>query len=170
MKKLVKKIIPYSLVLRYRRLRSAMISIKFKKMTNKDIFTEIYKTNHWRSLESISGSGSESTQAIELIQNLEKLLNDLKIKTLLDIPCGDLNWMQKVNLSNIDYVGADIVEELIESNINQFKDSSNLKFKVLNLIKDDLPLSDIIIVRDCLVHLSYENIFEAIKKHKSHWL
>ena len=123
-----KKVIPYSLVLRYRRWRSAMISIKFKKMNNKEIFTEIYKTNHWRSLESISGSGSESTQATELIQNLEELLKDLKIKTLLDIPCGDLNWMKKVNLSNIDYVGADIVEELIESNINQFKDKSNLKF------------------------------------------
>lgn len=64
----------------------------------------------------ISGSGSEITQTESFIKDLEKLLNDLEIRSLLDIPCGDLNWMQKVNLSNIDYCGADIVEELIKSN------------------------------------------------------
>lgn len=69
-------------------------------------------------------------------------MNDLKIKTLLDIPCGDLNWMKKVNLSDIDYIGADIVEELIETNIDQFKERTNFKFKVLNLINDCLPTCD----------------------------
>jgi len=167
MKKLIKKIIPYWLVLKYRKWNSNIKSAKFNKMNSKEIFTEIYNTNHWKSLESISGSGSESNQVNSLIQDLEKLLNDLKIKTLLDIPCGDLNWMKKINLTNIDYIGADIVEELIECNINQFKERTNFKFKVLNLINDSLPTSDIIIIRDCLVHLSYENIFKAIENIKS---
>ena len=106
-------------------------------MNNKEIFTEIYNMNHWKSLKSISGSGSEGKQVIKLIQGLEKLLNDLKIKTLLDILFGDLNWMRKVSFSDIDYIGADIVEELI--NTNQFKERTNHKFKVLNLINDCLP-------------------------------
>jgi hypothetical protein len=43
---------------------------KIEKMNNKEIFTDIYNMNHWKSLESISGSGSEGKQVIELIQGL----------------------------------------------------------------------------------------------------
>jgi hypothetical protein len=38
---------------------------------------------------------------------------------------------------------------------------------VLNLIKDPLPKSDLIIVRDCLVHLSNKDVINAIKNIKS---
>ncbi len=91
----------------------------------------------------------------------------MNIVSVLDIPCGDFNWMQRVDLSKIDYVGADIVEELIKNNIEQHKKQENLKFIVLNLIRDPLPKSDMIIVRDCLVHFSYEDINRAIKNIKS---
>ena len=91
----------------------------------------------------------------------------MNIMSILDLPCGDFNWMQKVDLSKIDYVGADIVEELINKNIRQYKEKANLKFKVINLITDPLPKTDIIIIRDCLVHLSYEDIYSAIKNIKS---
>ena len=57
----------------------------------------------------------------------------MKITSVLDIPCGDFNWMQKVDLSNIEYIGADIVEELIKKNIEIYEGKNNLRFKVLNL-------------------------------------
>jgi hypothetical protein len=167
MKKLLKKVIPFWLVIKYKKWRPNMKTSKFKKMSSKEIFTEIYNTNHWKSIESISGSGSEFTQTESFIKDLEKLLNDLKIRSLLDIPCGDFNWMQKVNLSQIDYIGADIVEELIVSNIDKFKERNDLEFKVIDLISGTLPTTDIIIIRDCLVHLSYENILKAIQNIKS---
>jgi hypothetical protein len=69
-------------------------------------------------------------------------------------------------LSNFNYIGADIVEELIKKNINLYLEQSNRKFMVLDLITDPLPVCDIIIVRDCLVHLSYDNINLAIKNIK----
>lgn len=163
MKKLFKKIIPVWLLKCYRNMKIS----KFKNRSTKEVFTEIYNTNHWKSLESISGTGSEITQTKSLIKDLEKLLNDMNITSVLDIPCGDFKWMQKVDLSKIDYIGADIVEELIKSNKEQYKEKNNLKFKVLNLINDPLPKSDIIIIRDCLVHLSYEDIYNAIENIKS---
>jgi len=167
MKKLLKKIIPFWFVMKFRKWHTNMKSSKFKKMNTKEIFTEIHNTNHWNSLESISGLGSEITQTENLIKDLEKLLNDFKIRSLLDIPCGDFNWMKKVNLSNIAYCGADIVEDLIKSNSNKFIDRNNLNFKVIDLICDALPTAEIIFIRDCLVHLSYDEIFKAIKNIKS---
>jgi len=126
-----------------------------------EIFTDIYKTNYWNSRESVSGHGSETHQTKILIDKLQNLLGEMKIKSLLDLPCGDFNWMKNVNLSKINYIGADIVEDLIEyNNINYKKE--NIKFDVLNIIEDKLPKLDLIIVRDCFVHLNYEQIFKSI--------
>lgn len=163
MKKIIKKFIPDWLLRTYRNRNISM----FRSMSTKEVFTEIYNSNHWKSPESISGTGSEFKQTESLIHDLGKLLTDMNIKSVLDLPCGDFKWMQKVDLSEIDYVGADIVEELIKNNIRQYKKRGNLKFKVLNLINDPLPKKDLIIVRDCLVHLSYEDINSAIKNIKS---
>ena len=163
MKKLMKKFLPDWLLRWYRNRNSS----KFRNMSTNEVFTEIYNSNHWKSSESISGTGSEIKQTESLINDLDKLLTDMNIASVLDLPCGDFKWMQKVDLSKIDYVGADIVEELIKSNIRQYKERENLKFKVLNLITDPLPKSDMIIVRDCLVHLSYDDINNAIKNIKS---
>lgn len=161
MKKLMIKLIPNWLLNWYGKNNS-----KFRYKSTNEVFTEIYNTNHWHSSESISGEGSEIEQTASLINDLDKLLSDLKIASVLDLPCGDFNWMQKVDLSNIDYIGADIVEDLIMNNKMQYKERGNLKFKVLNLITDPLPKSDMIIVRDCLVHLSYKDIKSVIKNIK----
>ena len=157
MKELFKKIIPAWVIKRYRN----------RGRNTAKVFTETYNKNLWGSSESISGTGSEINQTKTLIKDLEKLLNALDIKTVLDIPCGDLNWMQNIDLSKVEYIGADIVKKLIEKNITRYKEKNNFKFEVINLIKDPLPVSDIIIVRDCLVHLSYTDIFTAIENIKS---
>jgi len=167
MKILMKKFIPDWLLRWYRNRKINRNSSKFRNLSTNEVFTEIYNSNHWKSSESISGTGSEIKQTESLIKELDKLLTEMNIASVLDLPCGDFKWMQKVDLSKIDYVGADIVEELIKSNIRQYKERENLKFEVLNLITDPLPKSDMIIVRDCLVHLSYKDINSAIKNIKS---
>lgn len=135
------------------------------KRNPQEIFTKIFNNNYWGSAESKSGPGSELGQTQTLINGLNNLLKNLKIQSILDIPCGDFNWMQKVDLHNILYTGADIVEELIEKNKIKYA-SGNIAFQVLDLINDPLPKNDIIIVRDCLVHFSYVDIFKTIKKIK----
>lgn len=163
--KLMKKLIPNWLVVWYKNRNKN--NSKFRDMSTDEIFTEIYKTNHWQSSESISGTGSVDEQTASLVNALDKLFSEMNITSVLDLPCGDFKWMQKVDLSGIDYVGADIVEELIKNNIEEYKERENLKFEVLNLITDPLPKSDMIIVRDCLVHLSYEDIKNAINNIKA---
>ena len=77
---------------------------------------------------------------------------------MLDIPCGDMNWISKLNL-NVDYVGADIVPELIAENQRNYPDKN---FKVLDVVNDPLPEMDLILCRDCFVHLPLEYIKLAI--------
>jgi 2-polyprenyl-3-methyl-5-hydroxy-6-metoxy-1,4-benzoquinol methylase len=162
MKNAIRRITPEWAYLFYRKIKL----ISFNKRSPNEVFKEIYKTNKWKSSESISGTGSEIIQTKLLMKELEKLFNELKIKSVLDIPCGDFNWMQHVDLSKVDYTGADIVEDLIKINSEKYKERTNVNFKTLNLINDALPKCDIIIVRDCFVHLSYADIFKAIKNIK----
>ena len=80
---------------------------------------------------------------------------------MVDIPCGDWKWMSKVDLNNINYIGCDVVPDLIKSNNKIFK-KPNVNFLVKDLIKEDLPQSDLIIVRDLLVHLDDSDIVECL--------
>jgi hypothetical protein len=156
-------------------LRFVHLKCFFKKKNPKEIFTNIYNSNHWKSKESVSGAGSEKIQTNSLILDLTKLFTKYNIKSILDIPCGDFNWMKDVDLCGASYIGADIVENLIESNRKIFETDEIIisKFEVLNLISDTLPKTDIIINRDCLVHLSFEDCKNAIiniKLSKSKYL
>lgn len=127
------------------------------------VFEKIYQTNFWGGKESVSGAGSDDLQTKKLITELSKQLRELKVSQLLDIPCGDFFWMKKVNLKGIKYTGGDIVPDLIEENKQKFKNEDNLDFIVHNLIQDSLPPSDLLIVRDCLVHLSYADIWSCLE-------
>ena len=105
----------------------------------------------------MSGPGSELENTKNVRKELVKLIDQLKIKKFLDIPCGDFNWMQHIINKDIEYVGGDIVTELIDLNKKKFI-NSNIKFIELNLIEDKLPQADLMLCRDCLIHLSNNNI------------
>jgi 2-polyprenyl-3-methyl-5-hydroxy-6-metoxy-1,4-benzoquinol methylase len=126
-----------------------------------NIFTEIYKRNWWGDKDTRSGTGSNLMQTKSIIESIPNILKEYKISTILDIPCGDFYWMNNINLNGINYIGADIVKELIELNTGKYE-SLNISFKKLNLIEDELPKVDLIFCRDCLVHFSFENIYKSI--------
>jgi len=163
MKLFIKKFL-YDWVLKWFRKNN---TAKFRNMSTEQVFTEIYRSKHWKSTDNVSGPGSEINQTETLIRELNGLFKELNIVSVLDIPCGNFHWMQKVNLSKTNYVGADIVTELIESNKQNYQESDRLNFQVLNLITDPLPQCDLIIVRDCLVHFSNKDILNAITNIKS---
>lgn len=127
----------------------------------KDVFTTIYKNNTWGGRESISGNGSGDEQTATIRFEIPKLISRLGLMSMLDIPCGDFYWMNMVDLGNTEYTGMDIVEPLIKSNNEKFN-IDGVQFKVGNLISDKLPKVDVIFCRDCLVHLSFEDINKAL--------
>jgi hypothetical protein len=68
--------------------------------------------------------------------------------------------MRRVPLGSVQYIGADIVQELVEGN-RQFE-TERIKFVRLDLLTDALPKADLILCRDCLIHLSYDDISRAL--------
>jgi len=142
------------------------------KSNTEDVFTQIYKTRGWRSRESASGPGSTVAITATIRKLIPELVTRYNVQTFLDIPCGDFNWMKEVDLSGIRYIGADLVADLISENERNYP-VSNICFTQLDLIRDSLPESDLILTRDCLVHLSFDDCSSAlknIKASKSTWL
>jgi hypothetical protein len=65
--------------------------------------------------------------------------------------------MEHVDLSGIRYIGGDIVPSIVEENQRLHKNETR-RFALLDLTRDELPNADVLLCRDCLVHLSYANI------------
>lgn len=131
------------------------------------IFDRIYQKNGWRGQESVSGVGSDLARTVAVREDLPKLFEQFNIKTLLDVPCGDFNWMKKLDLSRLtSYIGGDIVEALIMRNKSLFE-KNNISFSVINAVKDKLPCVDLILCRDLLVHLPFDDIKMVLKNMKS---
>lgn len=135
---------------------------RFKNQNSEDVFTIIFKENHWKDNESKSGTGSNRKNTQHVVSILNSTLLKFDIKSILDIPCGDFNWMVNVSMNNIKYIGADIVDELIQLNKERFS-NQNFEFRKLNVIESDLPTVDLVFCRDCFVHFSYADIFDSIK-------
>ena len=132
-----------------------------------DRFTKIYLSNHWNSPESSSGEGStiENTQNIR--NELPKIFKKYEIESMLDAPCGDFNWMRLVTQkSAIRYVGGDIVKPMIKKNQAQYG-NNDTSFLHLDLAKSSLPKVDLLFCRDCLFHLSYQDIANVLENFLS---
>lgn len=69
--------------------------------------------------------------------------------------------MNEMDLSGIKYTGADIVSTLIEDNKKRYT-ATNLHFECLDLTNPILPRADLVIIRDCLVQLTFGHIKNAI--------
>lgn len=125
------------------------------------IFTKIYDGNLWQSSESVSGPGSSLASTEALRKQLPELFARLNIRSLVDAPCGDLNWMKKLDFKFEQYIGIDIVKALIEK-LREQDLPSTYHFQHGNIVTDILPKADAIFCRDCLVHLPFDAIKSAV--------
>ncbi len=135
-------------------------------------FGLIWRSNLWGALDSNSGLGSELEATATLRRELAALLKRLEIISLLDLPCGDFGWMARMDLGGVAYTGADIVPAIIDANSARYQ-AAAIRFQTIDLVADPLPRVDLVLCRDCLVHLSFDNIRRAIanlKRSASRWL
>jgi SAM-dependent methyltransferase len=118
-------------------------------------FATIYKHNLWNNEESVSGAGSTLRNTLELRSQLPALFSTFGIKSIVDVGCGDFRWLSTLNL-DVDYVGIDIVPDLIATNTRQYG-SPRRRFQVGDVTSDSIPHADLIMCRDCLFHCSLED-------------
>lgn len=139
--------------------------LSFRDKTRKEVFNDIYYRNRWGDQESISGRGSNLRQTLVIIKKIPALLEKLNVKTMLDAPCGDFNWLKEAQLNLERYIGCDIVADLITDNQRRYGNEVR-EFVNLDLATDTLPQVDLIFCRDCLVHLSFKDAIAVIKNFK----
>lgn len=125
-------------------------------------FTKIYDTNYW-----IKGSGTGSY--IENTKVYNKYIIDFiknnKINSVTDIGCGD--WQSSYliynQFDNIDYVGLDCVNSVIETNKKNHPKYKFYRMDILcniDLIRD----SELYIIKDVLQHWKLIDIYNFLDK------
>jgi hypothetical protein len=140
----------------YRTLRRRSII----RGTTAERFSIIYETKWWGS-DALSGDGSTLASTEIIRRALPALFNKLKVRRLLDAPCGDFLWFPRMNLSLEQYTGGDIVPALIKRN-NALFGGPAVAFKILDITCDPLPSADLWLCRDCFIHLDDASVLKAL--------
>lgn len=160
----------------YRWLANRLARSRFRRMFPElhdtddavTIFDRMYHGNAWGCPETPSGPGSTLAYTAGIRVELPKLLASLGIRTLLDAPCGDFNWMRAVEWDvPLSYVGGDISPSLIARSQARFSDERHV-FRVLDIRHDDLPTADLWLCRDCLFHLPERDVLAVLGNFVRH--
>jgi len=123
-----------------------------------------FHINKWKGggEETVSGKGSTLAYTAPLRPALERLFHKLGVRTLLDAPCGDFNWMNHVDLHGIRYIGLDIVDDVIAKNSSLYG-RSDREFRTADITADLLPRADLMLCRDCAFHLPFSFIWRLLE-------
>lgn len=138
----------------------------FSKRKTEDIFTQIYRDNTWGGVagEYFSGSGSTNPNTDLYVNKIIDFVRENHVNHIVDLGCGDFRVMNRV-VSAVDaqYTGIDIVKDLIENHNEKFN-TPRINFLHLNIIDDDLPDGDLVLIRQVFQHLSNDEISKILSK------
>lgn len=120
--------------------------------------------------ETLCGAGSTLENTVSIRAWLPSIFQELKIKSLLDAPCGDFNWMSHTDLSWIDYCGVDFDAEHIAVAARRYSapgyaPKSKRLFE-LDIAYDELPRADLVLCREFLQHLPNEHVGQVIQSFR----
>ncbi len=127
------------------------------------VFTDIFKKNIWAyGSETISGTAASLTYTEVIRNELPALFKKYKITSILDVGCGDFNWMKHVISNEITYIGLEVVKQIVDANNAKYK-TKNISFIHADCSCDSLPQVDLIICRDLLPYIPYKYTFKIIQ-------
>lgn len=138
--------------------------------------SDFYGNAQWPPAKknSASGGGSELGYATETsLQIIRDTINKFDIKSMVDVPCGDVNWiLDSFETDTLSlYVGLDVTRAVIEVNKQRFAHHNNKEFHFWDMTECVLPKFhektggeeesfDLVHVRDVIQHL---NLDQGIK-------
>ena len=128
-------------------------------------FTEIYERQLWGSE---SGIGSAPEKTTEYRAFLQQFMAQNRIRSVVDFGCGDWQFSQLVDWSEVRYLGVDVVPAVVEKNRRDFG-SDNIAFETFESLAK-LPRADLLVCKDVLQHLPNNLVKEYLagfrKKYK----
>ena len=128
-------------------------------------FKRHFDNRGWNEPETASGRGSSlrSTEAIR--RELPALFAEFHVRRIIDAGCGDFHWFRELELPLDSYLGIEVVEELTRQN-QERHGGDRRRFITLDIIRDPLPQADLILCRDCLVHLKNRQVMAALRNFR----
>jgi SAM-dependent methyltransferase len=148
-----------------RRRRIAAIRRRNSGRSAREIFREIYLENKWGGSGGAfnSGSGSTEEHAQRYTEIVKRFIREHGVRRVVDLGCGDFTVGAQLVEAQIDYVGVDIVEELVRHN-EKLHGGPRVRFECLDIIEDALPDGDLCLVRQVLQHLANDQIRRVLRK------
>ena len=119
----------------------------------RDAFRRIYSEREWGQG---SGPGSSPANTIEYRAFIQRFIEANAVRTVTDLGCGDWQFSRFIDWSQVDYLGLDIVPEVVAQNRERFA-LPHIRFDVLEAI-DELPGGDLLLAKEVLQHLPNETI------------
>lgn len=120
---------------------------EFCQKDHQTIFTPQYR--------DASGPGSTRSITRPYRRFLESFIKDHRLKTILDLGCGDMEVMSRVDLRKAKYLGVDVISERVARNAKKHPD---LKFKRGDARTFSVDGFDLVIIKDVLQHWSNDEV------------
>lgn len=141
---------------------------KYEGRPVEEIFSAIYREGRWEAKshdDFSSGSGSHiPTVVLPYVNAVRKFLDALPCPpSVVDLGCGDFNVGKQLRPCCGQYVACDVVPALIQRNKDKFA-GLDVDFRCMDIIEDDLPLGDIVFLRQVLQHLNNAQILRVVQK------
>lgn len=144
--------------------REAELSVN-SDSDSKSAFGMLYERGWWGSAESKSGRGSELAATEQFRAEFEAWLREhADVRSLLDAPCGDFNWMQALRWPHpVQYLGGEVVPQLVAELTERYA-GPDRRFCELDIITQDIPNADLWLCRDAIIHFPFAQ--GAVVVHK----
>lgn len=132
-------------------------------------FENVYKNEDWKNeYGTKSGSGASFECSGVFVAWLEWFVSKNKIKSILDLGCGDFELMKNLSFNGYRYTGVDIVKSIIDENKKNFSCNGDLSFICADISTFKINAKfDLAIMKDVLQHLSHEDIISVVGNLKN---
>jgi len=130
----------------------------------KSVFRHTYREGKWGGDDGRfdSGPGSVGEAAELYARTINEFIERNGIQSVVDLGCGDFQVGTRIVNNELNYVGVDVVDELIELNQRRFG-SDRISFVCLDITQDPLPDGELCLLREVLQHLSNSQIARVLQ-------
>ena len=135
-----------------------------KSSTIARIFSRIYEDRLWSDIITdkpiYSGPGSHDPKIVApYVSAVRSFFESTfsRAPNAVDLGCGDFNVGKQIRSVTDRYIACDIVPRVIEYDRRTYF-GEDVDFRVLDLISEELPAGDVVLVRQVLQHLKNHQI------------
>ena len=136
-------------------------------ISNEEIFKRVYEQKIWNKTSDLdfdSGPGSHNVDILKpYLDAIISFLNENRNMVIIDLGCGDFNVGSNLVKFSKKYIAIDVVGDLIDRNKNLYK-SNRLIFKKIDVVYEDIPRGDCILIKEVFQHITNKEIKMILKK------